>query len=312
MGVEHMFSQNFEYFLTIAETKSVTKASEKLYISQPSLSQYLKKLEEELGVKLFTRKNNSMELTDMGKRFQEYINQCILLDLKFQRDIASLSQYRNFLLRMGAPSWTGSVIFPEVVPRISMVYPDMNIELTEAGSSALINQYNTNKLDIMIFHAHPDLPQVDSEILFRDSLYLVIKATHPLVMESGIKTSKQTKVPISMEALRKERLIITDHDLIMTKIIKEYLYRNGIEPGKVLVAKNIVTIMNLVAMGAGYSFLPGQLIENSVHKEAVAYIEVSEERIPWDLLIARNVNCASAEPVIKAYDIIKKYYSTVS
>lgn len=307
-----MFSQNFEYFLTIAETKSVTKASEKLYISQPSLSQYLKKLEEELGVKLFTRANNCMELTDMGKRFQEYINQCILLDLKFQRDISSLSQHKNFLLRMGAPSWTGSVIFPEVVPRISMVYPDMNIELIEAGSSTLINQFNSNKLDIMIYHAHPELAQVDAEVLYRDSLYLVMKATHPLVMESGIKTSKKTMVPISPEALRKERFIITDPDLIMTKIVKEYLQRNGIELGKVLVAKNIVTIMNLVAMGAGYSFLPGQLIEKSIHKESVAYIEVSKEQIPWDLLIARNENCASIEPVVKAYDIIKKYYSTVS
>ena len=72
-----MLLSNFESFLTIAEMKSITKAAQKLYMSQPSLSQYLSKLENEIGLRLFERKNNKMELTCAGKKYLDYVNKFV-------------------------------------------------------------------------------------------------------------------------------------------------------------------------------------------------------------------------------------------
>ena len=68
-----MIFRNYEYFLTIADSGSLTKAAEQLYVSQPSLSQYLKRLESSLGVELFDHKSSPLKLTYIGQRYYNYV-----------------------------------------------------------------------------------------------------------------------------------------------------------------------------------------------------------------------------------------------
>ena len=85
-----MSAPNYEYFVTIVETGSLTKAAEKLYISQPSLSQYLKRLENSLGIDLFDRGTLPLRLTFAGERYYQYVLQIMKLEENFR-----ISKIRN-------------------------------------------------------------------------------------------------------------------------------------------------------------------------------------------------------------------------
>ena len=96
-----VINRNPEYFLTIAREKSISRAAEKLYISQSSLSQYIAKLEDALEVKLFDRSRNPIQLTEAGRIYQSYLESNDHLYQKLQSDLCSLNSNRSQELNIG-------------------------------------------------------------------------------------------------------------------------------------------------------------------------------------------------------------------
>ena len=85
-----MVLHNYEYFVAIVDEGSLTKAAEHLYVSQPSLSQYLKRLEANLGVELFDRSASPLRLTYTGERYYQYVLQMMKLDENIRREFQDI------------------------------------------------------------------------------------------------------------------------------------------------------------------------------------------------------------------------------
>lgn len=95
-----MVLHNYEYFVAIVDEGSLTKAAEHLYVSQPSLSQYLKRLEANLGVELFDRSASPLRLTYTGERYYQYVLQMMKLDENIRREFQDIKNQTSGRLRL--------------------------------------------------------------------------------------------------------------------------------------------------------------------------------------------------------------------
>ena len=118
-----MFVKNPEYFLTIAKERSISKAAERLYLSQPYLSQYLAKLEANLGVVLMDRSHTPLKMTPAGELFLAYLERQNFLDHQLISDLRDLQDKKRPTLHIGVSPWRGSILLPDILPLFATEYP---------------------------------------------------------------------------------------------------------------------------------------------------------------------------------------------
>lgn len=165
--------QNIEYFLAVAEEKSITRAAEKNHLTQQALSGHIIRLEEELGCPLFKRKP-SFALTYAGECFFEQAQQ--MLNLKHQsesmlRDIRASEKGR---LRIGITYSRGQAILPMILPQYAQSHPKVELSIVEDTPQSLGNRITQGTLDVMIDVLPFESNILDSKVLFDDHLFFVI------------------------------------------------------------------------------------------------------------------------------------------
>lgn len=113
-----MTSRELEYIKTVADEKSISSAARKLYIAQPSLSQSLQRIEENLGAKLFNRTPSGLTLTYAGERCYQMACQVLKIYSDFEAEISDINQLKTGRIVMGTTNHLGTVILPEILPGI--------------------------------------------------------------------------------------------------------------------------------------------------------------------------------------------------
>lgn len=175
-----MNTQNLDYFLTIVETGNLTKAAEKLFVSQPSLSQYLKRLEKNLGAELFDRTASPLRLTYSGERYYQYAIQSKKLNENIRRELADISSSQSGLLRLGVALWRGAVLLPDIYPEFHAKYPGICIELFEGRSSQLQSALLNDNIDLAVMNLPrgTNYQKFSIEIFHEEKiLWLLLQAT---------------------------------------------------------------------------------------------------------------------------------------
>ena len=134
-----MFLKNPEYFLTIVKERSISKAADRLTLSQPYLSQYLAKLEHSLGVVLLDRSRSPLSLTPAGEVFHAYLERQGYLDRQLVSDLRDLKDKKRPVLHIGVSPWRGSTLLPDVLPLFAKDYPDVQVVLHEVPVPDLVD-----------------------------------------------------------------------------------------------------------------------------------------------------------------------------
>ena len=142
----------YRVFYTVAKHKHMTKASEELHISQPAISQSIKKLEEQLGGTLFLRSNKGMELTEEGKMFYEYVKGALELINNAENEFTSFKDLSKGEIKIGCSTTLTKLVLMESVKKFHIDYPNININITNDLTSNLINDLKLGKLDFVIFN----------------------------------------------------------------------------------------------------------------------------------------------------------------
>ena len=130
----------------------MTKASEELHISQPAISQSIKKLEEQLGGTLFLRSNKGMELTEEGKMFYEYVKGALELINNAENEFTSFKDLNKGEIKIGCSTTLTKLVLLDALKKFHSDYPNINIDITNDLTSNLINDLKLGKLDFVIFN----------------------------------------------------------------------------------------------------------------------------------------------------------------
>lgn len=281
-----MVLHNYEYFVAIVEAGSLTKAAEHLYVSQPSLSQYLKRLEASLGVELFDRSTSPLRLTYTGERYYQYVLQMMKLDENVRREFQDIKNQTSGRLRLGVALWRGACLLPDVFPTFHQQYPDIHIELTEGRSVQLEAALMNDKIDLAVMNLPRtlDYSKLVSEIVCEERLLIAAPTQHPYVQ--GLLADCQTLggYPVApLELVNHIPLILTKPGQNSTNQVKRVLGKNHMEPDILLETGNLTTAINLAAQGMACVFVPEEGAKVCRHPGAVTYFAVDSPDLVWDL-----------------------------
>ena len=142
----------YKVFYAVAKHKHMTKASEELHISQPAISQSIKKLEDQLGGTLFLRSNKGMELTEEGKMFYEYVKGALELINNAENEFTSFKDLSKGEVKIGCSTTLTKLVLINALKDFHLDYPNININITNDLTSNLINNLKLGKLDFVIFN----------------------------------------------------------------------------------------------------------------------------------------------------------------
>lgn len=142
----------YKIFYFVAKYKHMTKASEELHISQPAISQSIKKLEDQLGGILFLRSNKGMELTEEGKMFFNYIKGALELINSAENEFTSFKDLSSGEIKIGCSTTLTKLILLDHVKKFHQDFPNIDIKITNDLTNNLINDLKLGKLDFVIFN----------------------------------------------------------------------------------------------------------------------------------------------------------------
>lgn len=155
----------YKTFYEVAKTKSLTEASNNLYITTPAVSKNIKKLEEQLNEELFYRGNNGVSLTMPGEELYTYVEKVIKIIDDVERIIVNNENLNTVILRIGSPSHVSNYYLMECIKKAKEDYPNMRLELRGgANGNELIKMLEENKINFAIDATHLNIKKASIKI----------------------------------------------------------------------------------------------------------------------------------------------------
>lgn len=164
---------DFDYFLLIAEENNISRAAKRAFISQQSMSKYLKQLEDKIGVPLFTRKP-AFRLTPAGEIVLQHARQIKAISLNMNQELDELNEKNYGLIRFGTSFGRALQLIPMVFPSFHKRYPNVHLDVKFGMTGALAESAFNGNLDIFIGISMPDNPSLTRLHLADEKIYLAI------------------------------------------------------------------------------------------------------------------------------------------
>lgn len=306
--------KNADYFLAIVNEQSVSRAAEKLYISQPSLSKYLKRLEENLGVELFRRDSYPMSLTAAGELYYQYIMDIMEKERKLKQDFVDLDATPSGTVSMGITVWRSSIILPLVLPSFQQLYPRITVEVQEGSHKHLASLQEAGKVDFSVFH----LPNIYSGLTFEHLIYerilFVVNAGNPVLQEVEVPppgtVGKLSRAAFSH--FKRQRFILLKPGQNIRDLTQNFLNVLQIQPDVSLVTSNIVTALNMVLAGGGVTFVPEAALQMEGYVDKLCYFEIDDPPVQWEVGFAYRTGESVSKTARLFMEYIKSRYVQVS
>lgn len=236
----------YRVFYVVAKNKHMTKASEELHISQPAISQSIKKLEEQLGGILFLRSNKGMQLTEEGKMFYEYVKGALTLINNAENEFTSFKNLSKGEIKIGCSTTLTKLILIDVLKKFHKEYPNININITNDLTSNLIKKLKIGKLDFVIFN--------ESNVK-ENSLYLEkIKE----LKQGFIYNPEFYKDDVTnFEDLNNLPLILQKGESNSRKLLDYIALKNNVKliPKMEVVSQELITEFTNIGLGVGFSII---------------------------------------------------------
>ncbi|RON01576.1 transcriptional regulator CynR [Pseudomonas brassicacearum] len=242
-----MLLRHIRYLLAVAEHCNFTRAAEALHVSQPTLSQQIKQLEDSLGAPLFDRSGRTVRLTDAGEAYVRYAR-LALQDLEAAKramhDVQDLT--RGSLRLAMTPTFTAYLIGP-LLARFNSLYPGINLSVEEMTQDHIEAALAEDRLDIGIAFTGSHLADIDSQALFAETLSLVVSEVHP-----GFSRQQS----LNAQALGQQSLVLLSGNFATRQHIDLYCRQQGIAPRIAIEANSISAIVEIVRRGSLATILP--------------------------------------------------------
>lgn len=178
--------RDLQYLVAVAELRNFSQAAEQCHVSQPTLSNQIKKLEDTLGATLFERTNKRVILTDVGAQVLASARR-ILKEVEVMHETAALAHNPlGGTFRLGAFPTLASYIFPQLVPKIKETMPELRVILIEEKTQRLVEMLRAGELDAALLALPVDDDFLISEPLLEDEFYLAVPEGHELSMRNSV------------------------------------------------------------------------------------------------------------------------------
>lgn len=245
-----------KYIITLAQERHFGRAAEKCYVSQPTLSVAVKKLESELNVAIFERSKSSVSVTPLGEQIVAQA-QKVIEEARSIKEIASAGKDQlKSPLRIGAIFTIGPYLFPHLVPQAHQKAPQMPLYLEESYTAVLRRQLRDGELDAIIIALPFNEPDVLTRALYDEPFVVVMPKDHPW---AKLKTIDPELLPDQDLLLLGEGHCFRDQVLELCPALNRKQHSHL---GSVLEGSSLETLKHMVATGLGITVLPESAVSN--------------------------------------------------
>lgn len=244
--------RQIEYFRMVCRQNNVTRAAAMLHVSQPSVTIGIRKLEEELGVKLLDRSQKQIALTPEGRVFLQRAEEILARVDDSVAEMNDLQRLGGGALRVGITAIMGAVLFPSAFARFQKAYPNVRISVLEEGSLSIRNRLESGDLDIGIMITSNLSPRLENVPIATGQILVCLPPGHPLGERSSLPFGE----------LKDQPFILFREDTYSRRIILEECEKFNFKPRIVFSSSQIGTVLELVRQGVGISFFIEEVVRN--------------------------------------------------
>lgn len=262
-----------ELIYTIYREQSFSKAAQKLFIAQPSLSAMVKKIEEEIGMPLFDRTTKPIRLTEAGREYIAAVDKIRQIESNFENYLMAVNNLEAGTLGIGSNQLLSSLVLPRYISQFILKYPNIKLSLMDANSTTLENQIMAGNLDIVIDNHRLPEEQFERHLLAQEHLFLAVPAgfsenkkakayqlTYEDILAGRHMDSHLSPVPLNLFSTVPFILMNRDND---ARRHTDAIFHKVVFCPKVLLEMDRLTILySYIEMGTAASVVSDTLIRN--------------------------------------------------
>ena len=248
---------HLKYFLMVAEELNITRAAERLYISQQSLSNHISNMERELDVKLFTR-SPKLSLTYAGDLLVQTSTQILELYSQYMTKVGDINRHYVGVLRVGISHTCGLALLPEVLPQFRAEFPMVEFSLFEGNSTQLEDELSHGRVDLIICFQPIMLEEVKTVPLTEQKLVMVVPKSFT-EQRFGIHADEmrlQFSQGADISAFQQMPFVLIKRGNRTRNIVDQYFSRYYFKPQLILETENTVTTLAMAQAGMGITICP--------------------------------------------------------
>jgi LysR family transcriptional regulator, transcriptional activator of the cysJI operon len=287
-------------FCTVAETKSFSKTSEIIHLTQPAVSLQIQALEEKYETKLFDRSSSTVTLTPPGEVLYKYAKEILTLYASAEKAIGKHTGLLKGSLTVGAGSNIGNYILPSVITDFKNIHSKIKIYLIVGNSKRVIELLNSGNIDIGLIEGDASKQKMPVKKLLSDELLLIVAPNHPW--------SKKKEVSIS--DLVKEPFLFREAGSGTRQMIEKFLNRYGITVNDMKVSAilgSTEAIKDAVESGLGVSIISRWAARKESKYGTLRLLNLQEEKMSRDFSLIVNKNSVQSNALEEFVSFLKSY-----
>ncbi len=277
-----------DYVYEVWKERSFSKAAARLYISQPSLSAKIKRIEERLGAVIFDRSTSPLRLTEFGEAYLQAITEVMGIERRIENQINDMNTLRSGTLSIGASNVFAAYVLPPIIARFKSRFPNVQIRLIEGNTATLEELLSTNEIDVVLDNNHYDSELYEKMEYANERILLAVPSAFPACLSAAPYALSLASIesrayldegvaPVPLSLFREVPFILltAGND---TRIRAERLCKDaGFRPSVILEVNQQATAYMIATTRIGATFVSDTIVQRLPAHRDLTYYKIKGE-----------------------------------
>ncbi|MBR1585442.1 MAG: LysR family transcriptional regulator [Clostridia bacterium] len=264
-----MNMKQLKYVLILANEGSFSRAANTLNISQPSLSQYIKKIEQQIGMDLFDRANGDVKLTDAGRIYIDIGRQILDLEHQMETQFSDIAAHKTGSLIIGTAPYRAAGMMPEIARKFQALHPGMHLIVREGTTAELEEAMAHGEYDLCLTMLPIDQRLYDAEKIMEEELVLAVPAAH--APWNAERMAGRKYPAIDARQIDGEAFVMLTDTQFMQRQLQNLCMDYDVHLKTAAVVKSLEAQIAMVKAGVGMALMPSGIERFCANREAAFY-----------------------------------------
>lgn len=300
-----MNMKQLQYVLVLSQAGSFSKAADILNISQPSLSQYIKKIEAQVGVELFDRLNGNVRLTDAGMVYVDIGRQILDLEHQMENRLSDLANNKSGTVKLGISPYRSFHMIPDILKKFNQLFPNVTLIVTEKSGSDLIDAAEHGDFDLCIIALPIDSPNFDYEIISSEELLVAVNIHSDLYNRLSLnsrKTDNRIYPVIDITLVNGADFAVLNNMMPMYHFTEKALTEFNVTVNKKIEVNSIEALCSVVRSEVCASFVPSGVANPDSND--IQFFSLAQDLHLRDIAVIYRKNQYLSEPIKQLIQIL--------
>lgn len=303
-----MNMKQLKYVLVLAKEGSFSMAADILNISQPSLSQYIKKIEKELGVELFNRVNGDVRLTSAGEVYVETGRKILDMEHQMHTHLSDIAQQKEGAIVIGTTPFRSVTMMPLVATEFKKYYPGVHIVVDERGTQELQEATERGEFDLCVLTLPVDERKFVHELIMQEEIVVAVAKNHELAIKldaHSVEVQNRKHTAIDAKLLDGESFVMITDAQVMQKALNDLCIDEHLNLKKAAVVKSLEAQIEMVRQGMGVALVPTGIQKFGAEDEGIQYFSLIQDMPSREVVVMHRKEQHLNKMIKKMIEVMK-------